>query len=186
VSRLHPIARPIPIALVTAGIMAVVYGVTAGPALDWGDSAELALQARRLGITHPPGYPLHSLLGHLFGALFREPAAATTMLSLVCGVLAAGILAALGAAVAGAPAGMLAGLIFGLHPFVWPSAIHTEVYSVNMALVAVVLTVLLSPGALTARRAWVSVVVGRSCEPGRSRRLGHQWSRTTWAASCGS
>jgi len=35
-----------------------VYLLTLVREVDWGDSAELALQAFQLGVTHPPGYPV--------------------------------------------------------------------------------------------------------------------------------
>jgi len=33
------------------------------PEVDRGDCAEFSLSAYQLGVTHPPGYPLHTVLG---------------------------------------------------------------------------------------------------------------------------
>ena len=42
-----------------------VYLLTLAPTVALGDSPELAIAAHRLGIAHPTGYPLYTLLGHL-------------------------------------------------------------------------------------------------------------------------
>src|SRR5438067_6821116 len=59
-----------------AGLVALaVYLRTVAPALPTGDSGDLITAARALGIAHPPGYPLYSLLGHLAGLLPLSSAA---------------------------------------------------------------------------------------------------------------
>jgi hypothetical protein len=47
----------------------LVYYGTLYPTVAGGDSGELVVSAFQLGITHPPGYPLWTLLGHLFSLL---------------------------------------------------------------------------------------------------------------------
>jgi hypothetical protein len=51
-----------------------------------GDSGELIVAACSLGIPHPPGYPLHTLLGYASIQLlpFGTPAARVTFVSVVC------------------------------------------------------------------------------------------------------
>ena len=123
----------------------VVYGLTLVPEVGWGDPAELALQAHQLGVTHPPGYPVHTILGRLFGLLIPDPALATNLLSAVCTALAVGVLAALARRLTGdACAGLAAGLIFGLSPQVWEAAVKTEVYNVNMLVLAVALALVVA------------------------------------------
>lgn len=46
-----------------------VYLRTLARDVSFGDSGELAAVAHGLGIAHPPGYPLFTLLGHLFSRL---------------------------------------------------------------------------------------------------------------------
>ena len=41
-----------------------VYVETLQPSVPGGDAGELIVEAYQLGLPHPPGYPLHTLLGH--------------------------------------------------------------------------------------------------------------------------
>ena len=47
----------------------VVYFLTLSPTLQFIDSGELAVVCKTLGIAHPTGYPLYTLLGRLFSLL---------------------------------------------------------------------------------------------------------------------
>ena len=47
-------------------ISIIVYLFTIAPSISWGDSAELITVAYTMGIAHPSGYPLFTLLGKLF------------------------------------------------------------------------------------------------------------------------
>jgi len=70
-----------------------VYCATAAPGLTGGDSGELICAAAKLGVAHPPGYPLWTLLGHLFTCLPVGSAAwRLNLLSAMCAAGAAGIL----------------------------------------------------------------------------------------------
>ncbi len=57
------------IGVATAGIALIFYIITAAPTVTYIDSGELATVSRTLGIAHPTGYPLFTLLGHLFSRL---------------------------------------------------------------------------------------------------------------------
>src|SRR5437762_3568284 len=49
------------------GLLAfAVYVSTLHPTVAGGDSGELTVVAATLGVAHPPGYPLHTLLAKLF------------------------------------------------------------------------------------------------------------------------
>src|SRR5581483_11864636 len=54
-----------PVCAVFLAVFAV-YAFCAYPFAAPRDSADLALAALRLGVAHPPGYPLYALLGHLW------------------------------------------------------------------------------------------------------------------------
>jgi hypothetical protein len=43
-----------------------VYIFTLAPTIFFGDSGEFVTAAYNLGIVHPPGYPLYTLIGKLF------------------------------------------------------------------------------------------------------------------------
>ena len=52
-----------------AAVAAILYGMTAARDLVLGDTPELMTAAATLGVAHPPGYPLFTMLGHLFSLL---------------------------------------------------------------------------------------------------------------------
>jgi hypothetical protein len=64
---------------------AILYLITISPDVLPADSGEFQLVATHLGIAHPPGFPLYTLLGNLFSRLplGSSPALRVTMLSVV-------------------------------------------------------------------------------------------------------
>ncbi len=76
---------------VTFIIALIAYVVTAVPGLLPADAGEFQLAAALLGVPHPPGYPLYTMLGHLFIRLLPVGAPAYR-LNLMSAVLAAGTL----------------------------------------------------------------------------------------------
>src|SRR5215204_3482875 len=123
--------------LITAALVVastfILYLGTLVPEVGWGDSAELALSAYRLGVTHPPGYPLHTLLGKLVSSFFVDPAIGTNLLSAICTSLAAGVMSLLIHELTALPiAAILAPFIFSVLPNIWEMAVVTEVYNVNI------------------------------------------------------
>jgi hypothetical protein len=70
------------VAVATGAIALVVYLVTLAPSIPPGDSGDLITSAVVLGIAHPPGYPLETMLGHLFTLLpFGSPAYRVNLMS---------------------------------------------------------------------------------------------------------
>lgn len=68
------------------GLLFYVFRLTAGP--GWYDSGELAGVGFWLGIAHPTGYPLYSLLGRLSAVLFfplSDPATRVNLFSAIAG-----------------------------------------------------------------------------------------------------
>jgi hypothetical protein len=106
-----------------------------------GDSGELICAARVLGVAHPPGYPLYTLLGHLATLLpLGSVAVRVNLLSALADAGAAGLLCLAIHRVTGrAGPGVLAGLAFALSPMVWPYAVTAEVFALNNLLVAALL-----------------------------------------------
>ncbi len=89
-----------------------------------------------LGVAHPPGYPIHTLIVHLFTWLpFGEPAFLGHLSSAVLGALACGAVYAcarlLGASLLPA---LTAAWLFGVSEQFWSQAIVTEVYTLNALL----------------------------------------------------
>jgi hypothetical protein len=106
--------------------------------VNGGDSGELITVAHVLGVAHPPGYPLHTLLARLFTLLPLDGLAArVNVLSAVCDAGAAALLFAATRLWAGdAAAGVLAAGTFAFAPLVWSYAIETEVFALNNLFVA--------------------------------------------------
>lgn len=82
----------------TALAIFMVYLSTAAPGAWWGDGLELACAAKTLGIAHPTGYPLYTLLGHgVIAALDAlgsiSPGRALTLFSAALLAVAFGVLA---------------------------------------------------------------------------------------------
>ena len=124
-------------ALVSASVCLVVYALTLSPEVGSGDSAELSLQAWQLGVTHPPGYPVHTFLGKLFGLVIGDPALATNWLSAIATTGAAAMLSLIVRRMTGSKAAaVIAPLIFAFAPTVWTGAVKTEVYGVSVCLLA--------------------------------------------------
>ncbi len=135
-------------AVAVACIAAAVYARTLAPGVTAGDSGELVLAARSLGIAHPPGYPLWVLIAHLASLLpLGTVAARVNAVSALFSALAAGALWLLGARCGLRPLGRAAACgLFAYATVVWRAAVETEVYGLA-ALAFVVLAWL----ALTAR-----------------------------------
>ena len=73
-----------------------LYLRTLCPTVYWYDSAELVTAAVTLGITHPPGYPVYTWLGHLFTWLPLDAAVAVNAMSAAFGAAAVGLVFLLG------------------------------------------------------------------------------------------
>ena len=110
-----------------------IYYITLLHEILSGDSAEFALQAYNVGVTHSPGYPVYILLGKLFILLFSDPGFSTNLLSAVCTSLSIGIMSLLiFDFTKNRTVSIIIPLFFAFSPIIWPLAISTEVYNVNM------------------------------------------------------
>lgn len=127
-------------ALLTAALLAL-YLRTLLPGIGTADSADVTTAAASLGIAHPPGYPLYTLLGWLASRLTpHNPALALNAFSAVTTALAGGVLCLTALAWSGSRwAGVAASLAFGLDPRVWHYAVVAEVFGLNDLLAALLL-----------------------------------------------
>ncbi len=114
-----------------------------------GDSGELTADAAILGIPHPPGYPLYTLLGRVLLVLAPlKPAVVMNVSSAVASACAAGLLGLAVLRLGGGWASVFAGgLLYGLAGSTWRHSIVAEVYALH-----VMLAVLAFLFALRARR----------------------------------
>ncbi len=109
------------------------------------DDGLFLMAASHLGIAHPPGYPLHTLLSHLFTWLpFGTPAFAGHLSSAVFGALACGMvyLCARLLGTGWLPA-LAAAWLLGASEHFWSQAIIAEVYTLNALLLFAVYALIL-------------------------------------------
>ena len=120
-------------AAMVAAALFFLYAVSAPRSVALEDDGLFILSSYFLGIEHPPGYPLFTLIGHLFTDLpfgsvaYRVHLASALFGALTCG--AAWLCAR--ALVAGRLPAYLAALGLGLSPVFWSQAIIAEVYTLN-------------------------------------------------------
>ncbi len=123
---------------------AVLYGLTLCPTVYWYDSAEFAAHAASLGVPHPPGYPLYTLVAHVFTWLPGEAAWGVNIMSLVFGVIAVvlafRIVRLLGGSLQAAVVG--AATLATLRTM-WANAVVAEVYTPGLVMTFGVLWMLL-------------------------------------------
>ncbi len=150
-------------------IALVVYTLTLAPTVTLEDSGELVVASDYLGVPHPPGYPIWSLLTWAFQLVLHKmtyhgypnPAWAVNFFSAFAGALACGIIALLVSRsgmellrslkretnVLGekteslfcATAGIAGGLLLAFSQGLWSQSVITEVYSLNILFQTVVL-----------------------------------------------
>lgn len=113
------------------------------PAIAPRDSADMASAAMTLGVAHPPGYPLYSLLGRAWLELLPWGNAAyrLNVLSALAGAAAAAVLFALVRRRAGVLGGLTAAALWALSAPLWKFALLEEKYALH-ALFAVLLLAL--------------------------------------------
>jgi hypothetical protein len=135
-----------PLLIVTGLAIFGIYVPTLYPSVPGGDSGELIVASYRLGVAHPPGYPLYTMLGKLFSA-FPVGALAwrLNLMTALFGAVAATVLTrATWTLTRNFGAGLMAGGLFAFSPLVWRYSIQAEVFSLNSLFVAILLSSLVS------------------------------------------
>lgn len=138
-----------------------VYFYTMAPTVGLEDAGELAVAGDYLGVPHPPGYPIWTIISWFFARVFGfitfrgqpNPAWAVTLVSVVFGAITSGMTAMLisrsGADLLAASredshtanrrtdalicwtGGVVGSLIFSFSPVMWSQSVIIEVYSLN-------------------------------------------------------
>lgn len=132
-----------------------LYALTMPRTVVLEDDGLFLMAGAHLGVAHPPGYPLHTLLVHLFMQLpFGPPALLGHLSSAVTGALACGALFACARllGVSALPA-LFGAWLFGASEHVWSQSIITEVYALNALLFFATFALLLH-GAGPPMRRW--------------------------------
>ena len=165
-SRVPPLA----IAVLVAMCCLAVYRLTMLPGIGFIDSGELVAVSHTLGIAHPTGYPLFTMLGWIFCHLpfggeevwrLNVMASLLTSASLVFFFLSARMLVAVTvkrlmlqrelilAAAAGGT------LVLGFSRTFWVQALAVEVYSLHLLLISLVLWLVLTAHQQPSGRWWM-------------------------------
>ena len=133
--------------LLATGVTAVaglLYFLTAARDIVVGDCPELITAAVTLGVAHPTGYPLFTMLGHLFSQLPVGPIAfRVNLLSAACNALTIGIVFLTGFRLSRSRlASAIAALILALNPLFWSWSLVAEVFPLNNLLAALLIYLL--------------------------------------------
>ncbi len=129
--------------LIIIGAAGLIYAVTLCPTVEFVDSGELALACKNLGIAHPTGYPLYTLLGRLAAMILGgELITRMNQMSLFFTAIAAGFLSLVMMEMltmenkrAALTAGTVS-LFTALSPVWWSQGTTNEVYSLNLLLIS--------------------------------------------------
>uniref|UniRef100_A0A4W5KEJ9 Transmembrane protein 260 n=1 Tax=Hucho hucho TaxID=62062 RepID=A0A4W5KEJ9_9TELE len=122
----------------TVAFVAALYLPCTQKAVPGGDSGELITAACELGVAHPPGYPVFTLLAWLalsllpYLSLSVSPAHSVNLLSSLLGAGASGALCFTVCRLAGpGPGAVLAGGVFAVSRLSWQWSVVAEVFSLN-------------------------------------------------------
>ena len=115
---------------IVAAVAGFLYCLTAARDIVVGDSPDLITAAVTLGVAHPPGYPLFTMLGHLFSLFPVGPIPfRVNLLSVVCNALTAGVVFLTALRLSGSRiAAVLAALVLALNPTFWRWSLAAEVF----------------------------------------------------------
>jgi hypothetical protein len=151
-----------------AGVVAlaafVLYAATTPRTVSLEDDSLFVLSSYFLGVEHPPGYPLFTLIGHLFTYLpFGSVAYRVHLASALFGALTVGAAwLCTRRLVPGSLPAYVAALALALSPVFWSQSIIAEVYTLNtfflLVLVVLGLTAEHEPRVLP----WMALVFGLS------------------------
>ncbi len=135
-----------------------IYIATAARDLVFGDSPELIAVAATLGVAHPPGYPLWTVIAHLFSLLPVGPIPFRVgLVSVVCGTACVGVVYAIALRLSrSVPASAVAGFALAVQPLFWQWSIVPEVFALHALLSAVVIYCMLRWADAVASWRWLA------------------------------
>jgi len=133
---------------VAALLVLGIYVRTLPPTVVGGDSGEIVVAAWKLVFAHPPGYPLITLIGHVFCHYILpigEPAWRMGVLNAMFGAGTTALLVQLMQELTGCSySALAAALQYTLSPLVWQYATTPEVFALNNMFAALILRLLVS------------------------------------------
>jgi hypothetical protein len=131
-------------ATIITTLAGLFYFVTAARDIVVGDSPELTMAARTLGVAHPPGYPLFTMLGHLFSFVPLGPIPfRVNLLSVVSDALTVGIVFLTAFRLSRARlASAVGALVLAFNPLFWSWSLVAEVFPLNNLLASLLIYLL--------------------------------------------
>ncbi len=156
--------------LVPAAFALALYLPTWSPVITWAhageDGPELEAVGRTLGVAHPSGYPLLTLLVRVVSIAVPPPIAALNLVTLLAAIGAVVAVAAAGRALASRlhpgdrilaeAAGLFGAALFAVSLTWWRQSVIGEVYPLHLAIIASVLALVWAGGARRALlAAWI-------------------------------
>ncbi|NDJ55105.1 MAG: DUF2723 domain-containing protein, partial [Chloroflexi bacterium] len=138
---------PLREAALVGSIALGAYLLTLQRTIGRADTFEFQVTAPVLGVAHPTGYPLYTLLGGVFSLL--PIGEVFTRINLTSAIFAATAVALLFALLSGPlqlrrPVAAISALAIGLSPVLWGQAVIAEVYALHNLFVAALLLIALS------------------------------------------
>ena len=133
-------------AAVVVGAVVVLYFFTAARDIVVGDTPELITAAVTLGVPHPPGYPLFTMLGHLFSLLpFGPVPFRVNLLAVTCDALTVAVIFFTALRLSQSrPAAAIAALTLAVIPAFWTWSLVAEVFPLNNLLASVLIYLLVT------------------------------------------
>lgn len=134
-----------PLLAVSMTVLAgVLYFLTAARDIVVGDSPEVTMAAVTLGVAHPPGYPLFTILGYIFSLLPVGPIPfRVNLLSVICDALAVGIVFLTAFRLSRSQiAAAIGALVLALNPLFWSWSLVAEVFPLNNLLASLLIYLL--------------------------------------------
>ena len=134
----------------------LLYWLTLPRTVVLEDDGLFLMATTTLGVAHPPGYPLYTLIGYLFAQLpFGSPAVLGHLSSAFLGALASAAVYVCARLLGASAIAALAGAwLFAASEHVWSQAIIAEVYTLNALLFFACLALVLRGVAQPERRGW--------------------------------
>src|SRR6266446_9241845 len=132
-------------AVAVATAAGILYFLTAARDIVVGDSPELIMAAVTLGVAHAPGYPLFTMIGHLFSLLpFGAIPFRVNLLSVVCDALAVGVIYLAAVRLTKSQlAAAVAALLLAVNSNFWQWSLAAEVFPLNNLLAAILILLLI-------------------------------------------
>lgn len=139
----------------------ILYLVTSYPVVAYIDSGELAMVNGTLGIAHPTGYPLYTLLGRIFSLLPLQLITTQSLLGAICTAAAVTGFFFIVASVLrldsrqssavdkrrhkSLSVRMPAALVLAVSPLLWSQGVTNEVYGLHLLFLSLLLFLILQP-----------------------------------------